>query len=427
MKYMREGDFERAFLALQEAHNLDPNNNVVKNNLSAAAHNLAVNKAQEGMIPDAIKYEKIAAEKNPTNPMFSEQLAVLYNNYAMSLAKNDRYDLALPNFKEGLKIAPDSPELKQNLYYTTMNEAAKCLRANRKQESINFAKDCIAFDPNNAEAYMFLGDFYYAANDLNEAIQYWDKALTLQPQSVELKQMMEKAKRELQAEKGFKNRARPNFDVRFEGRQDTGVIWDIVDLLEDARRYVKGEFMFYTDQKITAIVYDSDRFKTATNERDWTFGLYDGKVRLRLADAVSDNKEMLKEILYHEYGHAILNILYPRNIPNWLHEGFAQYVQPQNDLTAPDRSLVANFFKTKGTFTLEKVNALFKAKTHVEITQAYVLAKLFLDYFIDRYGKYKFKKLLERLNSGMPFEKAVYEITRLHVDQIENEFVASLK
>ncbi len=426
LKYLEAKDYKSAVLALEQAYDLEPGNRIISKNLSIAYHYLASRLSKGKKWPDAVSYEKKAHEKDPTNPIYSEQIAIYYNNYALSLFKKGRYDLALANFKEALRFNAANKTVKNNIYNTTLKEARASLEKGRAQEAINLARDCIDYNPGKSSAYVFLGNIYYQQNKLKETVEYWNKALGLSPATAGLKEIIAKAKRELEVEEDFKTRARAYFNIRFEGERDPDSVWDVIDMLGDARRKVKSDFGFFIDKKITVIIYNAEQFRQATQKLDWTRGIYDGKIRLRIGDVLSE-QEIAKRLVYHEYGHAVLHILYPKNIPVWLHEGFAQLAEPEGKLNQQDKNLLSKILRRKEPFKLKQMGSLFKASNPEEINTGYLMSKLFLKYLIGRYGKYKFKKLLERLNSGASLEKTVHHIYRSHIKDIEKAFISSLR
>ncbi len=422
LRYMEAGDYENAVIAFESASDLEPDNQIINKNLSTACHYLAGQLAKDRLWLDAIRYEKKAYDKDPSGSAYPKQIAIHYNNYALSLFEKGRYDLALSNFKEALKFDPENITFKDNIYNTTLQEAKTSFNIGRLQEALNLARDCIDYDSSKPAAYVFLGNIYYQQNKLKEAVKDWNKALSLDFTISGLKETLAKATRELEIEEDFKTRARARFDIRFEGKRDPDLVWDIIDTLEDARRKVKSDFGFFTDKKVTVIIYTTEQFKQVTQKLDWALGLYDGKVRLRVGDVLG-GQQGPRRVIYHEYGHAVLHILYPKNIPVWLHEGFAQLAEPERSLNQQDKNLLNEILKKEEPFRLNQTDSLFSSADYKKTRSGYLMSKLFLKYLIDRYGKYKFKKLLEKLNSGIVLEKAIYDIYRSHVDDIENDFV----
>lgn len=392
----------------------------------AEYHAMAAQAAENKSWQDAVNYEKKAYNLNHAEPVYAKQLCVYYNNYAIALLGNSRYDLAMGNFKEALKFDPANNTVKDNMYNVTMDEAGRSLKALRVQEAVNLAKDCISYNPKRATAYAFLGNLYYQENKLEDAVKYWIEAVSLDPANAAISEKLDKAKRELAVERNFKTRSRAYFDIVFEGEKDPELIWDIMDILEDARRSIKSEFSFFAEDKITVVIYNTEQFsKTSPNALDWTLGLYDGKIRIKVGDILSNDKDFLRRIIYHEYGHAVLHILYPKNIPLWLHEGFARLSEPPQPLLPQEKSALDNL-KKESNFNLSKISSMFESGNYNDMGLAYLESKAFLEYLIGRYGKYKFKALLEKLNSGMSFDEISYEIYRVHTKDLENDFVKNI-
>lgn len=429
IKYLKQGRYKDAAVSFERALDLDPKNKTIKHNLAGAYHYVSDEFAKKEQWIDAINYEKKAYAQEPTNLSLIKQIAILYNNYAISLFKKGRHDLAISNFKEALKVAPETPAVRENIYNTTLQEAQNSFEKRRTFEALNLAKECIEFDPKRVDAYMFLGNLYYKKNKLKKALKYWNKAQEIKPTDTRLKDTILKVKKEIEVEGDFKTRARTFFEVRFEGERDSELVWDIIDMLEDARRKVRNDFGFYTDKKVTVIIYNVEQFNKAlsteaelTKRLSWTYGRYDGKIRLKIGDILSD-PQFTKLVAFHEYAHAILHIKYPKNMPNWLHEGFAQFAEPEREISPHEKNILRNVLKTERVLTLDKMNNYFKSNSQDTLSAGYLTSKLFVKYLVRRYGKIKFKSLLKKLHSGKDLKSTMYELYRIKIDNIDKKFI----
>ena len=154
----------------------------------------------------------------------------------------------------------------------------------------------------------------------------------------------------------------------------------------------------------------------------WTLGLYDGKIRIREQDIAQSDK-LLRKTLSHEYGHAILYLSYGGNIPLWLHEGFAQFNEPEQVLNAADKQFLIAAIKRYGEFSLEDLEAMFAQKTNEDVVRlAYLESRIFVDYLMEKYRKYKLKRLLQELKERKQWQQALTEVYNRNIQRLNEEF-----
>jgi len=422
MEMLREGKYTEAIVYLESAHASDPYNEEIWHNLSFAYHKLALKHSSKKDWPNAISNEKQALRYNKESSIIKEQLGIFYNNYALEYVDKDRYDLAIDNLKEAIKQDPNSSTIRTNLYNVMIREAEGVLKNKNEFKAKSLAKDAIDFLPERADAYIFLGNIYYSTNNFKDAESNWKKALQIQPNNKELAKLMEKLKREKRVEEHFKTRRRQHFTIHFDKELGTDYAWEISDILDDARRATRSKFNFAADEIISVVVYSKDQFRNATNAIHWTQGIYDGKVRITEQD-ISREDTALRRILYHEHAHAVLNILYGANIPIWLHEGFAQYNEPEYGFREHDKSFLRSYIKSRGDFSLESLEPMFAKKNdHDTLRAAYLYARLFFHHLVDEYRIYKSKRLFEELKSGKRWQEALISVYNRSIERFNGDF-----
>jgi len=418
----KEQKYREAIVYFESAHAADPYNEEIHKNLSFAYHKQALEHADEKDWLNAIGNEKQALRFNNESKIIKEQIGIFYNNYALEFLDKERYDLAINNLREALKHDAGSPTIKTNLYNVLIKEAEDLLKSKNDYKAKSLAKEAISFLPDRADAYIFLGNIFYSQSNFKNAQKNWNKALEIQPDNQDLKELIEKLKREKKVEEHFKIRRRQHFTIHFDKGLGADYAWEISDILDDARRKIRSDYNFSSEEKISVVVYSANQFLAATNAIHWTQGLYDGKIRITEQD-ISREDTALRRILYHEHAHAVLQILYGANIPVWLHEGFAQYNEPEFKLSSSDKRFLSSYIEANGKFELGKLDGMFSEKDdHDVLRAAYLLSRLFFEYLVDEYRIFKTKRLFEELKNGKRWEDAIVPVYSRSIARFNGDF-----
>jgi len=419
---MRENNYREAIIYFESAHKIDPENAVIKKNLSVSYHNMAVYYSSKNELANAINSEKQALRYDPENIIIKEQLATFYNNYGLRYAASNEYNSAMDNLEYALDYSPYSNPLNKNLYNVMLQYADSSQKKKNYRKALRLSKDAIELFPEMSSAYVFTGNIYYNQDNFSDALEYWDMALERDPENDNLSERIEKLKRESSVENGFGTKRKSYFRIRFDKELDSDYVALISDILEDARASLRREFHLDLDEVVPVVVYADEQFEAATEQPHWTQGLYDGKIRVKSQD-ISRGDEILRRILFHEYAHAIIFINYGNNIPVWLHEGFAQYNEPGPGISPADIKFLAGYIKRNGQFSIEALSVMFDNKTNQDDSRAaYIQARLFFTYLMESYSKYRIKRLLKEIEEGNTWQEALKEVYHKNINRIDKDF-----
>ena len=422
MEQMRNRRYREAIVYFEAARSSAPEDESIRTNLSFAYHNLASEYASEKDWHRAIQNEKLALKNDLRNGTIKEQLSIYYNNYGLEYADKERYDLAKDNIREALRYKPDSDLMKANLYSIILKEADYYRENNNHYKAASLGQEAVSLAPDKATAFIFLGNIYYQQDNFKDALICWNDALKIDPENKELKARIEKSKREKKVEEAFKTRKREHFKIRFERETDSEYVWAISDILRDGRKKLRGEFNLYCDEVVPVIVYSGEKFLQAMPTQQWALGIYDGKIRIKKQD-IAGGDDSLRRVLYHEYAHAALYLTYGGNIPAWLHEGFAQFNEPRQLLSISDKEFLRSYIEKHGDFSIEGMHSMFGQKDETDtLRAAYLEARIFISYLIEKYKKYKIKRLFEELKEARPWQEALREVYGKNIDRLDKEF-----
>jgi uncharacterized caspase-like protein/peptidoglycan/xylan/chitin deacetylase (PgdA/CDA1 family) len=108
-------------------------------------------------------------------PTSDRQRAQQANDRGLQLYREKRYEEAVAQFTEALKLRPDFAQAANNLGFVYY-------RQQRYSEAARWLENTLKIDPSRAVAYLNLGDAYFNAGDTAKAKQAYRTYLELQPQ-----------------------------------------------------------------------------------------------------------------------------------------------------------------------------------------------------------------------------------------------------
>jgi len=350
------------------------------------------------------------------------QLAIAHNNYGVELGKQGRWALAVQELQEALRLDEANPQFKTNLCHIYFNEAQAAYQHHEIDEASDALDRLITLNPDFAPAYVLQGEIEYNRQHLKEAKAAWQRALELDPTQAQLSERLAQVTKELPVESKFERLSQFFFDVRYEERLDRPVGFDIQDTLQEARRNVGSDFSCWPKHKIVVLVYGAESFRALRRDTpEWIAGQFDGKIRVPLPDVQLD-PAAVRQILYHEYTHAVIQELTNGTCPTWLNEGLAEYegrtqkAQPLPHLAKAHQSGgLVPLAELSGRFS----NALPAEQVVLGYEQSYSIAA----YLVDRYAFWRIRRLLRALAEGQSFEQALAGELRLKPAKLEADWL----
>lgn len=265
-------------------------------------------------------------------------------------------------------------------------------------------------DAKNATAHFFLGRIHYDREELERAIEAWERAATLDPDlSESIKGWVAKAKRELAVESRMQTQRSTHFVCKFADEQGRGVANTVLDWLEDIYVQVGQRYQVYPDRNLTVILYADREFRAATATHAWVGGLFDGKVRLPIKN-FSRRKNTIRDTLAHEYTHFAIRRITPA-CPAWLNEGLAQLAESGN-ARRDDRDLARR--AAQGTLIdFKKLDRSFvELKNQSQVPLAYAQSRSFCDWLVRTYTTRDVESLLRRLEKKKGYDAAFRAVYR---------------
>jgi tetratricopeptide (TPR) repeat protein len=381
--------------------------------------------AEEGQEPTdwpaTITRLKQQVYERPGHAHPRQQLAIAYNNYGVELSDQGHWDLAVQQFQEALRLNSSDRQLQANLGNVYLHQAHEAFERRDFTGAAGVLEQAIALNPDVAQAYVLLGKIEYDRQRLKEAKAAWERAIELDPTQTEVAKLLQQVEEELPVESKFERLSQAYFDLRYEEHLERPVGFDVRDALLSARRLVGSDFAYWPKYKIVVLLYGAESFRRLRQETpEWLGGQFDGKIRVPLPSEQLD-QGMVKNILFHEYTHALVHDLTNGECPKWLNEGLAEY-QGRTQSSLPLR-LLAKAHEAKRLIPWPELSEhISPALPSAEVGLAYEQSYSLVAYLITRYGFWRMRRLLKAIADGQPWEEGLAQEFRRKLPRLEEDW-----
>ena len=289
----------------------------------------------------------------------------------------------------------------------------------QSEEAVDALTRALKLSPKLTPASLVLGELLYERADLAGAIRTYEAALAAAPGELRLAARLDRWRQEAALHATFLQTQGSHFTVLFEGPAEEAVAQRAIDLLEAAYDRVSPALLTYPTEPIAVIFYTRDQFRDITRSPQWSGGVFDGRIRVPLQGAVNDPRE-LERVLTHEYVHALVHSVAPRNVPTWLNEGLAGYFETGG--LARAQTAVRGEARRLSLAALAGSFATLQAG---EVDLAYAQSVLAVNAMIDRVNVLIVMALVTDLSSGIHFNDAFVQRFGISFTDFEREYLAT--
>jgi hypothetical protein len=296
-------------------------------------------------------------------------------------------------FDEALKKNPTNPSL-------LLGAGVAAHLLGRADDARRWLSDALRIDPSLTSASLLLGDILYRAGDLDGAIGVYEQALANRPQNAQLAKKLEAWRKESDLHSRFGQRLGDHFTVLFEGPAEAKLAEKAVAILESAYWRIGTALNTYPVDVITVVLYTREQFRDITQSPSWAGGVFDGRIRLPVQGALQNPAEF-ERVLTHEFTHALVRAVAPRNVPQWLNEGLAVTFEGS---PAGEREAQLRAAKTRPTLT--SLEGSFAPLDRPAAVVAYAESAAAVQAMLDLGGANAISTLLTDLGRGLPFAEA---------------------
>jgi tetratricopeptide (TPR) repeat protein len=329
-----------------------------------------------------------------------------------------RYIEAKMSFDEGLKFREDDTRVWFGL-------AIASFHLGRLDDSESAVLTAIAMDSSQIAFYELLSKIHYANGRLRKAIDTLEQASAM-PGSDKNVQFLEKLQREWEVEKKMAKEHQGLFELSFVDEGQSELIADILEVLNDAYRWVGAELDFFPEFKIPVLLYSRQDFNAVTLSPDWAGAVYDGKIRIPLG-GLSTMTPKLKALLFHEYAHVLIDKLGNSQVPTWINEGYAEVCGRQH--FDPPVLQLKSAAQQNQLLSWTTLSESFMSLPTAQVPLAYEQSYSMVLFLIENFGSYPFKELLILTSKNVPLKVAFetsYGDYGVNWETIENEWRNSI-
>lgn len=270
----------------------------------------------------------------------------------------------------------------------------------RWDEASLWAEKAVALDArtNPSEMHHIIGKTRYYREDLSGAIEELEKALAIRDRE-SIRTSLEAAKRDARIAGSYARLESPHFVIRYDGATMQAPSRLAVETLEGGYHALVSEMGFEPVDRISVVLYTRDDYLAVGGHHQAT-GLYDGKIRVSVAD-IDSNEAWIRTTLRHELAHAFVRARAANHVPSWLNEGVAEYVvgarteQLTRRLNGPVR---------EGSLVRCVLDEACERATF------YRASASFVDYLVKFRGMVAIRDVFDSLKRGTPIDAALQRV-----------------
>jgi tetratricopeptide (TPR) repeat protein len=354
-----------------------------------------------------------AYQKHRVNAEQTSRLnrAVELTNLAVGLSDRGEYARAAGLLKQALLLAPGDSGIRANLttvYGNTMTVDFQRGEIGRVLETGAAARR----DSLKSIAIFYLNSRAFSREGQNDsALGLLEQADREFPFDPDIARSLAQMKKEILTEQGFEQDRSGYFDIRFEGAENREVSGQVLMLLEEIRDRVGSELGHRIRGNTSVILYSDQQFRDITHLASWAGAAFDGKIRIPVANYRND-RELMKNVLTHEFTHAAVYDLTGGRCPAWLNEGLAMLLEglkPKEQTYVPLKELQKPFTGLEADQALRAYQASLSATFYLTKQYDWAFVRL----------------LFSKMQQGADFGPAFKEIYGISPEDFEQRWKES--
>lgn len=296
-------------------------------------------------------------------------------------------------FKEAITLDPRNAALR-------LGAGMAAFLQRHDAEAKSHYERALTLDPKLTIARLRLAMVVRRQGDFQEAIRLHEIVAAEDPANAEVRDTLERWKRERELHERMRLAVGDFFTVSFEGPEDAELAAKALDSLNRAYWRICEMLSAFPPKSVPVVLYTREQFRDITRSPQWAAAAYDGIIRVPMRGA-HEQGEDLDRVLAHEFSHALIRSLATRNLPTWLNEGLASVLE-SDDLDWANRT-VAEVGRMP---SLQRLAAPFATLSGADAQLAYAASAVAARRLLDEAGGVAVANLLRDLGEGIDFEKA---------------------
>jgi tetratricopeptide (TPR) repeat protein len=329
--------------------------------------------------------------------------AVAHHAAAMFELAHGDMERALNDERTALTYAPQEPILLMNVAYLH-------LRRSEYTQSLDYLERARRTAPDNPDISKLAGWSYYGMNNMDQAVNEWQRSLALRPDS-EVQAALDKAMRDRQEEESYKENESAHFTLKYSGTAEPSLARDVLHTLEIHFAAIESELNFTPPDPIGVILYTQQAFADITKAPGWVGALNDGRIRVPVQGLTSMTPE-LSRVLKHELTHSFVGQKTRGHAPTWIQEGLAQWMEGKR--SSDSAASLVQVYADGHAAPLGRLEGSWMGSNSDQAAYNYAWALANIEYIIESGGMSDVQRILDRIGTGQPAEAALREV--LHSD-----------
>ena len=281
-------------------------------------------------------------------------------------------------------------------------------------------EEAVRLDPSLYWAYRQLGEIAYNKNNVDTALQHWNRALELNDTDAAFRKRVDNQKKQLNLIRGHEIQSDYQFFISFDGDINPCLGSSVSKMLDDMYFSIGEQLNAYPKRQIAVVLMSRNDFVDVTNLPDWVSGIYEGQIKIPVANS---NMQSLKPVLAHEYVHAVIYDIMSSRCPWWLNEGLAQYFSTDENGNRQKMQMAAEWIRQCDVPDLKSLPGTSALSTEAA-KKYYSLALSATCFLIETVQLYNLQEILAQMGQGSSFDSALESTTGYAFSEFESYWLS---
>lgn len=397
----------------------------------AVALNDSAARKVEALDFDGAEADLLAAlEYSGQDPKLRKNLNAVYYKKGMRFFKTNNFYDAQKYLKLALESEPDKTAYRKAFAEALCLEAAQRGKDGQTDISLDLYQKAARYDKENVRILTQVSYQAWMAQRPELAREYLDRAKALDPKDKNVI-LMEKKISRMAGGSSLERQESEHFILSspavggLAGESSASVLGELEKVYND----VSYRLGFSPKNKMAVVLYSAKDFYDSSKMPYRVHGYYDGKLNIPFfGDKASF--ETVKPMIAHELTHAFLNSLPRKNLPQWMNEGLAQWIQGKA-LDIKSKDALVTYQITRRLPDIERLDSALAAQhnpyNNTEMTLAYMKAFSLTEYLIEECGVLSLVRFAQEDRSPSTEDQVFKKYFRLSAGEIQENWLRWLE